>query len=170
MEFSSQGLLVLLHVTAASLWFGGATYQVLIIGRTLMAAGPQAGGFTMALARRGGIGRYFAISGGLAIVFGGLLYGQEMGSGAIASAWSGRGLWLTLGAVVAVLAYLHGLFASLPVERKWMALSKSISGAPTAAQAQQLQGYGMRLGKNGAVSAAMVAVAFLLMLMSRVLA
>lgn len=169
MQFVATGLLVLLHVFFASLWFGGAVYQVRIVGGTLMVAGPQASGFLMTLARRRGIGWYFALTGGLAILFGAILYGMEMGNGSITGAFAGRGLWLTLGAAVAVLAYLHGMTVNLPLERRWMHLSNSITGTPTKEQAQQLQGYGMRLGKAGAVSMAMVGLAMLLMLMSRVL-
>src|SRR5689334_17162756 len=84
MTFSVTGLLVLFHVLFASLWFGGGVYQVRIVGGTLMAAGQQAGGFMAALARRKGIGWYFALTGGLAILFGGALYGKEISDGAIA--------------------------------------------------------------------------------------
>ena len=168
MTFSVTGLLVLFHVLFASLWFGGAAYQVRIIGGTLRAAGPQAGGFMAVLARRKGIGWYFALTGALAILFGGALYGKEMSDGAIAGAFSGRGLWLTLGAIMAILAYLHGLAFSLPTERKWMHFSNSIKGAPTKEQGEQLMQYGMKLGKSGAISTLMVGLAMLLMLLSRV--
>lgn len=165
MEFVGAGLLVLFHVLFASLWFGGAIYQVTVIGRTLMAAGPAAGGFVMTLARRGGIGKYFAINGGLTLLFGALLYGQEK---VHESAFSGRGLWLTLGALVAVAAYVHGAAVNMPVERRWIRFVNGLKGPPTKEQAEQLQAFGMRLGKNGAASAAMLAVAMLLMLLSRV--
>lgn len=168
MDFSSTGLLVLFHVLFASLWFGGGVYQVRIVGGTLMAAGPNAGGFMAALARRKGIGWYFALTGGLAIVFGALLYGKEMADKSIAGPFEGRGLWLTLGAIMAVLAYLHGMAFNLPLERKWMRFSNSLKGPPTKEQGQQLMQYGMKLGKNGAISVAMVALAMLLMLMSKV--
>jgi len=168
MEFSGNGLLVLFHVLFASLWFGGVAYQVRIIGGTLMQAGPAASGFLTVLARRKGVGWYFALTGLLTILFGGALYGQEMHSGAIADAWSGRGLWLTLGAILAVLAYLHGMTANFPIERRWLKLSNSITGQPTPEQAKQLQDYGMKLGKNGAISAMIVGLAMLCMLLSRV--
>ena len=168
MAFSGTGLLVLFHVLFASLWFGGAVYQVRIVGGTLMSAGPAAGGFMQALARRKGIGWYFALTGGLAILFGGILYGMEMQDGAISGAFEGRGIWLTLGAIFAVAAYLYGMTHSLPLERKWMALSNGISGQPTKEQGQQLMEFGMKLGKSGAVSAALLGGAMLLMLLSRV--
>lgn len=165
MQFNANGLLVLFHVLFASLWFGGAVYQVLVIGRTLMLAGPQAGGFLAALARRGGIGKYFAITGGLALLFGALLYGQERVHEA---AFSGRGLWLTLGALLAVLAYIHGAAVNMPIERRWLRFMEGLKGPPTAEQGKQLEQFGMSMGKHGAVSTIMIAGAMLLMLLSRV--
>lgn len=167
MEFSGYGLLVLFHVLFASLWFGGGVFQVAVIGRGLMAAGPAGGGFIVALMKNGGIGRFFAISGILTILFGGALYGQLMSDEAIET-FSGRGLWLTLGAILAVLAFVHGLTINMPTERKLIALCKQINGPPTKEQGAQLQGYGQKLGKAGKHGVAMVATAMLLMLLSRV--
>lgn len=169
MAFAGGGsLLVAGHILFASLWFGGAMYQVSVIGRTLRAAGPAGGGFVLTLARLGGIGRYFAITGGLAILLGAARYGQRMSEGSIET-FSGSGLWLTLGAAVAVLAYLHGMVVNMPLERKWIAFCRGIQGHPTKEQGQQMMEYGQRLGKAGALSALMIAVAMLLMLMGRVL-
>lgn len=167
MAFVASGLLVLLHVLFAALWFGGAAFQVLMIGQALRQAGPAAGGFMKTLAERGGIGKYFAITGGLTILFGALLYGMRRSAGTMET-FTGYGLWITLGAIVAVLAYLHGAFVNLPTERKWIAYSATLKGPPTKEQAARLQEFGMKLGKDGAVSFLMITVAMLLMLLSRV--
>ena len=165
--FEATGLLVLFHVLFASLWFGGGVFQVSQVGRALMKAGPAGGGFVVALMKNGGIGRFFAITGGLTILFGGALYGKEMSDNAI-EAFSGRGLWITLGAIVAVLAYLHGMAINLPTERKLMTLVKGLKGPPSAKDAEAMQALGMKLGKAGGQGVAMVGVAMLLMLLSRV--
>lgn len=167
MAFEVYGLLLALHVLFASLWFGAGVYQVAVIGRGLMAAGPAAGGFIAALMRNGGIGKFFAITGGLAILFGAAVYGQGMGE-QFPGAFEGRGIWITLGAIVAVLAYLHGLAANMPTERKLIALVKELKGPPTKEQAERMQALGMKLGKAGFVGVAMVGTAMLLMLLSRV--
>lgn len=167
MGFEPYGLLVLGHVLFASLWFGAGVYQVLVIGRGLMAAGPAAGGFVVALMKNGGIGRFFALSGILTILFGGALYGQLMGDGSIET-FSGRGLWLTLGAIVAVGAFIHGLAVNMPTERKLMALVKGLKGPPTKGQAAEMGALGQRLGKAGMHGVSLVATAMLLMLLSRV--
>ena len=167
MAFEATGLLRLGHILFASLWFGGAAYQVLVIGATLRQAGPAAGGFMQTLAARGGIGKYFAINGGLAILFGAGIYGVRMSEEAY-DTFSGPGLWLTLGAIVAVAAYLHGMVVNMPTERKWLAFMRGLKGPPTKDQQAQLQDFGMRLGKAGFLSFVLIALAMLLMLLSRV--
>ncbi|MHB1260434.1 MAG: hypothetical protein ACYC2H_01825 [Thermoplasmatota archaeon] len=167
MGFEPYGLLILGHVLFASLWFGAGVYQVLVIGRGLMAAGPAAGGFIVALMKNGGIGRFFAISGILTILFGGALYGQLMSDGSIET-FSGRGLWLTLGAIVAVGAFIHGLTVNMPTERKLMSLAKGLKGPPTKEQAAEMGALGQKLGKAGRHGVALVGTSMLLMLLSRV--
>ena len=167
MGFSLYGLLILFHVLFASVWFGGGVFQVAVIGRGLMAAGPAAGGFVAALMRNGGIGRFFAIAGGLTILFGFALFGYGSSKDYF-EPMSGRGIFLSIGALVAVLAYGHGLAVNMPTERKLIALCKGLKGAPTAAQAAQMGEYGMKLGKAGAHGVLMVGAAMLLMLLSRV--
>src|SRR5688572_25508941 len=167
MAFEAYGLLVLGHVLFASLWFGAGVYQVLVIGRGFRLGGPAAGGFIVTLMKNGGIGRFFAVSGILTILFGGAAYGQLMSDGSIET-FSGRGLWITLGAIVAVLAFLHGLTVNMPTERKLIALCKTLNGPPTKEQVAQLQAFGQKLGKAGVVGVGMVSVAMLLMLLSRV--
>lgn len=167
MGFEATGLLRLGHILFASLWFGGAAYQVLVVGATLRQAGPAASGFMQTLAARGGIGKYFAITGGLAILFGAGIYGVRMSEGAYET-FSGPGLWLTLGAIVAVGAYLHGLIVNMPTERRWLAFMRGLKGPPTKGQQAQLMEFGMKLGKAGVLSFVMIAFSMLLMLLSRV--
>ncbi len=169
MAFSALGLLVLFHVLFASLWFGGAAFQVLVIGRALTTAGPAAGGFTVTLMKRGGIGRYFLVTGGLAILFGAALYGQEMNDGSL-DPFTGRGFWLTLGALFAVATYGHGLAVNLPTEKKLIALCNGLKGPPTAEQGTKMGELGQKLGKAGLHSTSLLGIALVAMLLSRVFA
>lgn len=166
MDPDVYNVLRMLHILFASLWFGAGVYQVAVIGRGLMAAGPAAGGFVAALMRNGGIGRFFAINGVLTILLGGAIYGDLMSADQIET-FSGRGLFLTLGAIVAVLALLHGVAVNMPTERRLITLVRSIDGHPSKDQAAQMGALGQRLGKAGFVGVAMVATAMLLMLLSR---
>ena len=165
MEFVAEGVWVFLHILFAAIWFGGGLFQILIVGPALKQSGPQGAGFLATVMKRGGIGRYFGIAGVLTIVFGAIAYVtldyQDLGM-------EGVGLWVNLGAAVAVLTLLHGIAVNMPAERKIMTLMAELKGPPTPAQAQQLQALGMRMGKNGLVSMVMLATAMVLMLMSNV--
>jgi uncharacterized membrane protein len=156
-----------LHVAGAVLWAGGALFQAAIVGPALARAGPAAGGFLQAVARRGGFGPYFGAVATLTVLTGGALYGMEDLHTAMGS---GRGLWLTIGAVVAVLAYLHGLFAVMPNERRLVATLKGMQGPPTAEQGAALAAQGAKVGKLSMVSTALVAAALLAMLVGNRLA
>jgi uncharacterized membrane protein len=166
-EFSSYYLVVLLHVTFATLWVGANVFQALVIGPAMKAAGPAGGGFLVALARRGGIGKYMATVATLAVLFGAGAYFQG-DYHEHAFELDGGYVWVTLGAILALLAYLHGWSVNFPTERRWMAFLATLKGPPTPEQQQQLQAFGMKLGKNGAVSMMILFVAMLLMLMHQV--
>lgn len=167
MEFEWYGLLILGHVLFASLWFGAGVFQVRVIGGALREAGPAAGGFLVTLMRRGGIGWFFAMSGVLTLLFGFALYGKLMADDAIET-FDGRGLWLTLGALFAVAALVHGITVNMPNEKRLIRLAKEMKGPPTKEQAAQMQELGMKLGKAGQHGVMMVGAAMLLMLLSRV--
>ena len=167
MAVTTLNLLVVLHVIGAVLWAGGALFQLLVVGPALRGAGPAAGGFLQALARRGGFGPYFGIAGTVTVLTGGALYGMEDLHTAMGS---GRGLWLTIGAGVAVLAYLHGLFAVMPSERRLLAQLKGMQGPPTPEQGAALAAQAAKLGRLSAVSVAMVALALVAMLVGNRLA
>ena len=165
MEFTLHSFALIVHVLAASLWFGGGVFQVLMVGSALMRAGPAALGFMQAVAKKGGFAPFFAISGIMAVVSGGYLYyDDEVGQ----AAFKGSNLWLTVGAIVAVLALLEGLFLLRPLNGKWVAAVNSIKGAPTAEQGKTIAELGARIGKTGARSVAMISLTMLCMLLWRV--
>lgn len=167
MEFVGHGLLVLFHVLFASLWFGGVLFMVVMVGPAMAQAGPAGGGFIMTVMRRGGMGKYFITTGGLTLAFGAILYGKMMMDNSIET-FSGRGLWLTLGSIMAVATYAHGLSSNVPVEKQLIKLVGSIKGTPTAEQGKQMGELGAKMGKAGVTAAIMLGTAMLLMLLNRV--
>jgi uncharacterized membrane protein len=167
MAFEALGLLVLFHVLFAALWFGGVLFMVTMVGPAMAQAGPAGGGFVMTVMRRGGMGKYFATTGALTLAFGAILYGIMMQDGSIET-FSGAGLWLTLGAIMAVATYAHGLASNMPIEKKLIKLVEGIKGAPTAEQGKQMAELGQKMGKAGVTAAIMLGTAMLLMLLSNV--
>lgn len=156
-----------LHVIAASLWVGGSVLMAFVLGPALKAMGPAAGGFVLTLMRRGGLSPYFMSLGGVALVLGFYVYWaldyHTMGFS------TGAAALVNLGALAAILAYGHALFALMPNERRMKAIARAIApGSPPAPdQIAKLQTMGEKQGKNSVVSAILASLAFLLMTFSR---
>jgi hypothetical protein len=155
---------IVLHVVLATAWFGGALFLAAVVGPALQKAGPQAGGFLIAVARRGGFSRYFLIIAGITILLGASLYYRE---GIQAAPFAGQDLWVTLGAILAIVAFLDGLFIIRPVDEKLSKLLLSLKGPPSAEQATQLQTLGKKIGMMSAGSTLMVLLALVFMVIRR---
>ncbi|MCA1820044.1 MAG: hypothetical protein LC620_08375, partial [Halobacteriales archaeon] len=107
-------------------------------------------------------------AGSVSILAGAMLYGKEE---IYKDPWSmdaGNGnLWLTIAAILAVLAYLEGLFAIRPLDRKLGVILRGLKGPPNAEQGAAIAALGARIGKMSAVSTAMVALALVGMVLRR---
>jgi len=152
-----------LHVISAALWAGGAFFAAFVLGPHLAAAGPAAGAFMSVVVRRGGFTWFFAAFGLLTIVTGGYVYSEygyasdPFGSVSRAS--------VTVGAILALLAFLHGAAAMGPgqARMKKFVLTLPAGGPPTAAQTAELQRMGKKQGRAAAVSAGLIVLALLTM-------
>ena len=166
MVFDLPTVARVIHVIAAGIWMGGAFLMAFILGPSLRAAGPAAGPFMMTVIRRGGLSPFFMSVGGVTIVVGLYLYG-EYGYGSAPFGDAVASL-ITVGALIALIAYIHGLFVMMPNERKIKRLVRSMKpGPPSADEAAQFQAYGMKQGKNSALAALLITLTFVLMTASR---
>lgn len=165
MAFTMHSFVLIMHVLFASLWFGGAVFQVLVVGSAMRRAGPAAIGFMQAVAKNGGFAPYVAISGVVTVVAGGFLYyDSKIGQ----DAWTGSNLWLSIGAILGVAALLEGIFGLRPLNNKWVAALSGIKVTPTPEQGKQIADLGMRIGKMTLRSMVLIALAMILMLLWRV--
>jgi uncharacterized membrane protein len=167
MAFDVPTFVRTIHIIAATLWVGGAVLMAFVLGPSLRAAGPAAGPFMMTVLRRGGLSPYFLSLGGIVILAGGYLYG-EYGYGEDPFGTGGR-MVITIGALSAVLAYIHGLAILMPNERKMKALVRSMAPGtpPTAAQVTEMQERGQKQGVQSALSALLLLLSLILMTISR---
>src|SRR3954464_13427291 len=103
-------LLRIIHIFGAVTWVGGSIFMASVMGPTVRAAGPDGGRFMMRLASFGQLSRVLTISGILTVLAGLLLYYPT--SGGFNGAWlsSGHGITLTIGAIIGLLAFVHGIF------------------------------------------------------------
>jgi len=159
-----------LHIVAAVLWFGGAAFMAFVLGPSMAKAGPAAGPFMAVVLRRGGFSPFFMTTGAITLLAGGYAYGKmDLTGGPFGTT---QATLLTVGAIIAVLVYLDGLFMLMPNERrmKRLVLSMPAKGPPPAETLASLQKMGEKQGKTSALSTAVLGIALLCMVLARVLA
>jgi uncharacterized membrane protein len=159
-------VLRIIHIFSAVTWVGGGIFLLSVLTPTVRDAGPDGGRFMLQLSKYGRLGRLLTISSVLTVLAGLLLYYPT--SGGLNSGWlkSINGITLTIGAIIGILALLHGAFATGPITRKMEGVAKQIldqKGPPAPELMQQAQALGIKLGSNAGVSVGLAALALLFM-------
>jgi uncharacterized membrane protein len=159
-------VLRIIHIFSAVTWVGGGIFFLSVLTPTVRDAGPDGGRFMLQLSKYGRLGRLLTISSVLTVLAGLLLYYPT--SGGLNSGWlkSINGITLTIGAIIGILALLHGAFATGPITRKMEGVAKQIldqKGPPAPELMQQAQALGIKLGSNAGVSVGLAALALLFM-------
>jgi hypothetical protein len=162
-------LLILLHVFFGIIWAGGGVIAGLFILPSVLEAGP-AGGMVMAGVARRKLPLLFIIAASIVLLTGVRLYMMRF-----TTDWfvTKEGLALTLGALLAVGAFVMGVVVQKPTVERLGKLSAQIaaSGAPpTAAQAADLQALRQKLRRIGALTGWHLLAAALLMAAHRLIA
>lgn len=134
----------ILHILAAIAW-GGAVFMVVVfLQPTAKAIGPAAGPFMRELlGTRKLIDRVVGLAW-IAIISGGFLYWHDLEQAGDLGDFLGTafGLWLTIGAVAALVAVGLGMFATRPAIVRSLALGAQIAQAgdqPPPELVQELQ-------------------------------
>ena len=159
-------LLRIIHIFGAVPWVGGAIFLASVLGPTVRAAGPEGGRFMMRMASFGALSRVLTIASISTIAAGVLLYYPT--SGNLNGNWlaSPHGITLTLGAIVGILAFFHGIFVSGRNSARMKVVADQImatQGPPAPDLLQQAQALGAKLGAGAVQTAALGSVALLLM-------
>lgn len=172
MTLSALYLTVLrvIHIFAAVTWVGSGIFFVSVLTPTVLAAGPDGGRFMLQLARQGRMARVLIGSSITTVLAGALLFWPT--SAGLNPAWltTPQGIFLTIGAIIGILAMLHGAFVSGPTTRKMGAVASDIlarQGPPPPELMQQAQALGAKLGTNAVISLAMAALALFFMAAAR---
>lgn len=159
-------LLRIIHIFAAFAWIGGAMFLNGMVLPTVRAAGPDGAKFMQWVGRTGNLTRLFTAASITTVVAGALLFFPT--SGNFNGAWlsSGHGIVLSIGAVIGILALLHGIFGAGAVARKSGALAKEMAsrnGPPAPEQIQQAQALGAASARQAMISMIMGSLALLFM-------
>jgi hypothetical protein len=145
-------VLIFLHVFLGIIWAGAAVATGLFIVPAVLEAGP-AGGVVMGGVARRRLPTILTIAAALVVLTGLRLYMLRFSPAWVMTA---EGLVLTLGGLLALAAFVMGLFVQKPTVERLARLSAEIAAAgapPTASQASELQTLRARLRKIAALTA-----------------
>lgn len=150
------------HVVAVMMWTGGSMFAISMVLPSVNAAGASGRGFMMTVIRRGGFGKYFGPVGGLSILSGLVLYwGRGYDAGPFANPAASM---VTIGAILAILAYAEGLAVNMPTERKLKALVTQMAPqGPTPEQAARLEALASKIRKASLRGTGLIVLAFVAM-------
>jgi uncharacterized membrane protein len=163
-------VLRIIHIVAAVCWVGGATIYILFLEPTAKATAPSSGQFMQYFISRRHYPVFMGISSLLTVLAGGLLYWHSSGGFSLNWITSGPGLGYTMGSGVAIVVYFIGLLMIKPRAERLGGLGHEIGmagGAPTPAQAIELQKLGQEMAQLGRLELVLLAIALLTMATAR---
>ena len=153
-----------LHIMAAVAW-GGAVYLFVVYVQPSAAAIAPAGAplIRHLLGPRRMVEGILTLAG-ITIVAGAFLYWHDWRAAGSFGDWVGSsyGLWLTIGAIAAILAAAIGATVTRPNVRRMLALGDQVArggGTPTPEQGREMAAIQARLKAAGRTSLALLAVA-----------
>ncbi len=158
------------HILGGIFWTGAVITLYGFVLPSTRATQPESARFTSQLAGRSGLTAWMTAASAACLLAGLALYAPI--SGRFDRDWlrSTRGMVLSLGALVGVLAALEGLMVLGPTARRLGAVGREIEaagGPPTPAQAAELGRLQDKLGRTGTRAAWMLGIAALLMAVAR---
>jgi uncharacterized membrane protein len=158
-------ILRILHIFGAVAWIGGGMFMTSVVLPSAKDAGADGAKFMQAVGRSGRLVRLFT-GASITTTLAGLILYPMLQYPTLMSAGSLGAIILTIGALVGILTFLHGIFGSGSVSRKMVNLSKEMAsrnGPPTPEQIQLAQSLATRSANQAAISVAMGSITLLLM-------
>jgi hypothetical protein len=168
------GVLIFVHVAAASLWAVVAFFFGAFVVPSILEAGP-AGGAVMGGLMKRKMPVFMTATAVLGVLSGLRLYQMRFSAEGAGLAWvsSPEGIAITLGSLAGLHAFIKGLLVSKPLAEKIGALGAQIAqaqGKPAPELLAEMQAAQAKMGKVARGSAFELLAAFLLMSAHRLLA
>jgi hypothetical protein len=162
----------LIHIVAAIAWGGSLFLLVLYLQPSAKAIGPAAGPFMRELLGNRKLGLVILQLAGATIVAGGFLYWHDLDERGGLGDFLGSsfGLWLTIGAVAAIAAFLLGLLVTKPTMDRMLAAGARVAqggDAPPPEAVQELAGLQARARSLAKVNLTLVTIAAVAMSTAR---
>ena len=163
-------MLRILHVVGGTCWVGGAIIFHLFLEPTAKATAPESRRFMEYFIVRRRYSAYMTISSLAVNLSGVLLYWRS--SGGLQSNWitSGPGLVLSLGSVLAIVAFCMGMFILAPTAKRLMGLGQALQtagGPPLPEQLSEIHHLEKTMNQVGWIEFALMLVSLLTMAVAR---
>ena len=159
-----------LHIVGGVFWAGAAILLYGFVVPSVAATRPDSNRFMQHLAGKSGLTFWMTVASWATVVGGLALFAPVTGDLEPAIMRSPRGMALSLGALLALAAFLEGNFVTAPNARKVGAIAREFEGkAPTPEQLERLQAAQRKMVGAGTRGAWMLGAAALLMAIARYL-
>ncbi len=163
-------VLHVLHIVAGVVWAGGTILMGLFVAPAALATRPESGRFLQYLTGPRKLPLFMTTAAWIAVLSGLAMFAPTLGNLGPGVMRSPRGLTLSLGAFIALGAFLEGMFVNAPAAARIGRLGQAIAASgqgPTAEQLQQLQALQARVTRGSARGAVMLLVAVVCMAAAR---
>ena len=162
----------LLHIVCGTLWVGSAFLFVGFIGPSAAEVGPSAGPLLHAVVKKRKIPKVITGLGLVTVVAGWIMWFRDMDQYGSLGDWLGSsfGLVLTIGAVLATIAFIEGFLGVGRNVERMVTLSDEIAasgGPPSAEQQSQIEQLGAHLEKFGKIDLVLLLLSVMAMATAR---
>lgn len=159
-----------LHILGGLFWAGAAIVLYGFVVPSANATRPESGRFMQHLAGSSGLPTWMQVASWVTVVCGLALFAPVTGQLDREVLRSPRGMTLSFGALLALAAFLEGLFVTGPAGRRIGAVGRALAASgqsPTEEQARTLLAAQTRLQRSGARGAVMLGLSAVLMAVAR---
>lgn len=163
-------ILRLVHILSGVFWAGASIMLAGFVNPSVRASAPESGKFMQYFAQKSGYPRYAEVAGWLTILAGLGLY--WIISGGFQASWftTRRGIALTIGGIMAIIAMVIAYIYQKPAAKRLAALGQEIQasgGPPSSEQLAEIQAQQKKLSQGALWTAILLAVSVIGMALSR---
>ncbi len=163
-------VLHVLHIVAGVVWAGGAILMGLFIAPSVLATRPESGRFMQHLTGPRKLPVFMTIAAWITVICGVAMFAPAMGNLDPGVMRTPRGITLSIGALIALAAFLEGMLVNAPSAAKIGKLGQEIAASgqgPPPEQAQQMQALQGKLARGTARGAVLLLIAVACMAAAR---
>ena len=163
-------LLRLIHILFGVFWAGTAMFNAIFLIPAVRALGPAGGPVMQEIAGKRKLPVYFLVAGLLTVLSGFGLYWHDSQGFTNGFMRSAGGMTFGIGAVLALIAVLLGIFVVTPAAIRTGKLGAEIAAGgrpPAPEQAAEMQGLQVKLGKMAMVAAGLLTLTTIAMAVGR---